>query len=205
MNRSILFGVLVAAVTAVALAGCGTAAMPAAAPAPQAAPAAAAEHNDADTTFATSMVPHHTQAIEMAQLATDHATSSKVKELAGQIEQAQGPEITQLQGLLAAWGEKPAPTSMGDMGGMGGMPMDGKAAMPGMMSDQQMKQLQAASGAAFDRMWLQMMIEHHTGAIEMARTELSSGTNAEAKDLAQNVVDAQQSEITTMKQLLTSL
>jgi uncharacterized protein (DUF305 family) len=77
--------------------------------------------------------------------------------------------------------------------------------MPGMMSDQQMKQLQAASGAAFDRMWLQMMIEHHTGAIEMARTELSSGTNAEAKDLAQNVVDAQQSEITTMKQLLTSL
>jgi uncharacterized protein (DUF305 family) len=205
MNRSVLFGVLVAAVTAVGLAGCGTAAMPAAAPAPQAAPAAAAEHNDADTTFATSMVPHHTQAIEMAQLATDRATSSKVKELAGQIEQAQGPEITQLQGLLAAWGEKPAPTSMGDMGGMGGMPMDGKAAMPGMMSDQQMKQLQAASGAAFDRMWLQMMIEHHTGAIEMARTEMSSGTNAEAKDLAQNVVDAQQSEITTMKQLLTSL
>ena len=202
MNRSVLFGVLVAAVTAVALAGCGTAAMPAAAPAPQAAPAAAAEHNDADTTFATSMVPHHTQAIEMAQLATDRATSSKVKELAGQIEQAQGPEITQLQGLLAAWGEKPAPTNMG---GTGGMPMDGKAAMPGMMSDQQMKQLQAASGAAFDRMWLQMMIEHHTGAIEMARTELSSGTNAEAKDLAQKVVDAQQSEITTMKQLLTSL
>jgi uncharacterized protein (DUF305 family) len=204
MNRTVLFGALVAAVTAVALAGCGTGATPAAAPAaaPSAAPAAAAEHNDADTTFATSMVPHHTQAIEMAQLATDHATSSKVKELAGQIEQAQGPEITQLQGLLAAWGEKPAPTSMG---GMGGMPMDGKAAMPGMMSDQQMKQLQAASGAAFDRMWLQMMIEHHTGAIEMARTELSSGTNAEAKDLAQNVVDAQQSEITTMKQLLTSL
>ena len=205
MTRTVLFGALVAALTAVALAGCGTAAMPAAAPAPQAAPAAAAEHNDADTTFATSMVPHHTQAIEMAQLATDHATSSKIKELAGRIEQAQRPEITQLQGLLAAWGEKPAPTSVGDMGGMGGMPMDGKAAMPGMMSDQQMKQLQAASGAAFDRMWLQMMIEHHTGAIEMARTEVSSGTNAEAKDLAQNVVDAQQSEITTMKQLHTSL
>ena len=205
MNRTVLFGALVAAITAVALAGCGTGVTPAAAPAPapQAAPAAAAEHNDADTTFATSMVPHHAQAIEMAQLAADRATSSEVKELAGQIEQAQGPEIVQLQGFLAAWGEEAAPTGMGGMHGTSGM--DGMGAMPGMMSDQQMKQLQAASGAAFDRMWLQMMIEHHTGAIAMARTELSSGANAEAKDLAQKVVDAQQSEITTMKQLLAAV
>lgn len=66
-------------------------------------------------------------------------------------------------------------------------------------------QLEGASGAAFDRMFLQMMIEHHTGAIEMAEVELRDGQNADAKALAQKIIEAQRAEITQMRELLTTV
>jgi uncharacterized protein (DUF305 family) len=71
-----------------------------------------------------------------------------------------------------------------------------------MMSDQQMQQLEQASGAEFDRLFLQRMTEHHNGAIAMANTELATGQNPEAKALAQQIVDAQQAEIGEMQGLL---
>ena len=80
-------------------------------------------------------------------------------------------------------------------GAMGGMPMGGMP-MHGMMSDAQMQQLAAQSGPAFDRMFLQMMIEHHTGAVQMAQTEQAQGLNPQAKELAGAIVAAQQREIT---------
>jgi len=93
--------------------------------------------------------------------------------------------------------------SSGSMPGMdsGTMPgMDG-GAMPGMMSAEDMKNLEQAKGAQFDKMWLDMMIKHHQGAIDMAKTELSKGGNADAKALAQKIIDAQQGEITEMQGL----
>jgi uncharacterized protein (DUF305 family) len=199
VNRRTVIGVLVAALTTATIAGCG-----AAAPAPTATPGAAAPpaaasattaHNDADVAFVQGMIPHHTQAVAMSQLTTGRASSPKVIELAGRIEQAQGPEITQMQGFLKSWN-----VAADDMGGMHDM-----SGTSGMMSDQQMQQLDSASGAAFDRMFLQMMTDHHTGAITMAETELRDGRNAEVKALAQKIIDAQQAEITTMRQLLTTV
>jgi uncharacterized protein (DUF305 family) len=75
-------------------------------------------------------------------------------------------------------------------------------AMPGMMSGDQMRQLGQVSGEAFDRMFLQMMIGHHQGAITMAKTELSQGRDLDARQLAQRIIDAQQREITEMQALL---
>ncbi len=105
-----------------------------------------------------------------------------------------------MHGFLAAWGAPENPPGSA----MSGMDHSQMSGMSGMMTEAQMQQLGQARGAAFDRMFLQMMIEHHKGAIEMARTELGSGQNPQAKQLAQTIIDAQQSEITEMQQLLTS-
>lgn len=151
-----------------------------------------AEHNDADVTFAQDMIPHHRQAVEMAQLATDRAQDPRVLDLASRIEGAQDPEITQMTGWLEDWDE-----DVPEAGGHEGM-----TGMTGMMSAEDMDALEAASGAAFDEMFLTMMIEHHRGAVEMATTELDDGQFPEALELAQTIIDAQNAEITEMEQIL---
>ena len=154
-----------------------------------------ASHNDADVTFAQQMIPHHEQAVEMSTMALDPAreASEPVRDLADRIGEAQQPEIETMQGWLEDWDAK-AEDHSGDMGSMGGM--------SGMMSDDQMSALAAATGTDFDRMWLEMMIEHHEGAVEMAETEITDGQDAEAKALARAIVDAQKAEITEMTRLL---
>lgn len=208
MNRKPVLGVLVAATTIV-VAGCGASAPgPASAPGASSSSSASTQRNDADIAFVQGMIPHHMQAVAMSQLVTGRASSPQVIDLAKQIEQAQGPEITQMQGFLQGWNVPATPTmgNMGGMSGMGGMGgTGGMQGMSGMMSDQQMQQLGSATAAAFDKMFLQMMIEHHTGAIQMAQTELRDGQNAEVKALAQKIIDGQQAEITTMNQLLTTV
>ncbi len=172
---------------------------PAAAPPPS--PAVAAAHNQADIAFVHGMIPHHSQAVAMAKQAPAQAENAQVEALAARIEQAQGPEIAQMRGFLAAWGAPENPHG----GGMSGVGHSQISGMTGMMTEAQMRQLGHARGAAFDRTFLQMMIEHHKGAVEMARTELGSGQNPQAKQLAQTIIDAQQSEIAEMQQLLTTL
>jgi uncharacterized protein (DUF305 family) len=154
----------------------------------------AAQFNEADVIFAQGMVPHHRQAIEMARVARQTAASTEVKKLAGEIEKAQDPEIQAMAGWLQAWG-KDVPTASSGMG-------HGGVNMPAMMSAEEMKALENASGAAFDRMFLQMMIEHHQGAIEMAGTEQANGTNADATTLAKQIETAQTAEIGVMARLL---
>lgn len=153
----------------------------------------ASAHNQADITFASSMVPHHQQAIEMADLALRRAASADVKKLATQIKGAQDPEIATMTGWLTSWGAAPMPSGDHDMGGM---------SMDGMMSTEEMAALEDASGSSFDRMWLQLMIKHHEGAVTMARTQLSQGQSPDAKTLAQAVIDGQTKEIATMTDLL---
>lgn len=153
---------------------------------------AAGAHNDADVSFATGMIPHHAQAVTMADMAAKKATNAEVKKLATAIKAAQSPEITQMSGWLKGWGQ-PVPDTTSSMGGMD--------MGNGMMTDADMKKLDAASGAAFDRMWLQMMIKHHQGAVTMATTELTAGSNADAKMLAQNIITSQKTEITQMQKL----
>lgn len=155
-------------------------------PSGQSAPGA---HNDADVAFATDMIPHHAQAVTMAKMVPTRASSQQVKDLATQIQAAQDPEIKLMSGWLEAWGE-PVPAAGAMQHG------------DGMMSMEDMGQLETATGAQFDTMWLEMMIEHHDGAIAMARTELTEGSDAEAKKLAQAIVDGQSKEIATMNALL---
>lgn len=155
------------------------------------------DFNDADVTFTQSMIPHHKQAVEMATMAKAHASSTKVKQLAHKIEAAQGPEIETMRGWLKDWGKS---ESDGSMSGMD----HGDSGMPGMMSDNDMTALNKATGPAFDKMFLTMMIGHHAGAIDMAKTEQSKGRNADAKTLAKDIEKAQNAEITEMKKILGS-
>ena len=131
--------------------------------------------SDADITFAQLMIPHHEQAVQMADMALQQATSPEVTDLATQIKAAQDPEIQQMRGWLQQWG---APEQMDGVDGMdhGDMDMGGQTA-GGMMSDEDMGALMDASGADFDRMWLTMMIAHHEGAIEMAEQVKAQSTN----------------------------
>ena len=151
--------------------------------------ASATSHNAEDGMFAAMMVEHHTQAIEMAKLAPTRARSPKVKELAAKIEVAQGPEIDKMSGWGDDWGTAVDTSKMHNR-------------MDGMMSDGDMESLENSAGAAFDTMFLQMMIQHHTGAIKMANTELKAGKYGDALALATSIAVSQQGEITQMKALL---
>ncbi|MGW0932317.1 DUF305 domain-containing protein [Streptomyces sp. NPDC002644] len=163
------------------------------APAPTSAPASAGAPNAADRAFATGMIPHHRQAVEMADLAPGRAESAEVKELAAQIKKAQGPEITTLTGWLEAWGEEVPGEDATHHSAHGS---------GGMMSAEDMEELRAASGAAFDEAFLRMMIEHHEGAVAMAEEELAGGSHGPARRMAEDIVASQSAEIDRMRELL---
>lgn len=160
----------------------------------------AGQFNDADVTFATEMIPHHQQAVEMAELAADRTHSPEVRQLAEDIEAAQGPEIETMTQWLEDWGQE-APSASMDHGDMGHGDSEG---MPGMMDETEMTTLEQADGATYDQMFLQMMIEHHEGAIEMARTEQANGGSPDAVSLAEQIETDQKSEIAKMDELLGS-
>lgn len=155
----------------------------------------ASNFNSADETFVTMMIPHHEQAIEMADLLlSKDGVDPRVTDLAQQIKDAQGPEIETMKSWLAAWG---APYDESQSGGMnhGG----------GMMSDADMTALESATGAEASRLFLEQMTQHHQGAIDMAQMELDTGQNADALALAQTIIDAQTAEIATMRDILGTL
>ena len=199
-RRVLLTGVAVAAVLVVPACGgsdhsSSSSGMNHAETAPSVAASAAGTFNDADVTFAESMIPHHQQAVRMAAMADGRASGAEVKELAGKIRAAQQPEIDTMTAWLAAWG-RPAPVPSMDMD---------HGSMPGMMTGADMTMLADAKGTAFDRHFLTMMISHHEGAVEMARHEVAEGSNTEAKALAQKIITDQQAEITAMRAILERL
>jgi len=162
-----------------------------------------AKFNATDVGFAQGMIPHHAQAIEMADLALTNTKNPDVLALANTIKAAQSPEIEKLSGWLGDWGQTIPSTASGsmdhDMTGMGGMMMDG------MMSQADMDRLETSTGTEFDRLWLEMMIQHHEGAVKMSKSEVAGGKNPDAVALAQAIISSQQAEITTMESLLTKL
>ncbi len=192
------------AVAGLALAGCASGAdtaAPGSTGSGSSAVASQGTQNDADITFAQGMIPHHRQAVEMAELAVGRSENPEVLDLATRIGAAQGPEIETMTGWLQEWGaEVPAGDAMGGMSGMEGM-----EGMEGMMTPEQMQALEQSTGAAFDRMFLEMMVGHHRGAVEMAQVELDEGADPAALELAQTIIDTQQSEITEMETLLTQV
>lgn len=169
----------------------------------------ATEHNDADVAFATDMIQHHAQALSMVDLTMGRPLDPEVERLAEDIRAAQGPEIETMSDWLTEWGEEVPPTMRDhshaghDTDGMGGS-MEGMddAEMPGMMSAEEMTALEEASDAEFQSMWLEMMVEHHEGAIEMAEQQQDDGRYRPAVDLAASIIEAQQAEIDTMESML---
>lgn len=195
LYRSRTTRALIAAGLAVVLAACGGGDDPTVASGgdtPAAVDGVSTEFNEADVAFINDMVPHHEGALEMAELAVDQAESAEVKDLAGRIVAAQGPEIERMEAMAKAWDVK---LSGGGMAGMdhggGGMDMSGDVEALGPLQ-----------GAEFDEEFLVRMIAHHEGAIEMAETVMSDGVNPQARELAEQILEAQQVEIVEMRGLL---
>jgi uncharacterized protein (DUF305 family) len=165
------------------------------APTPSPSSSTAAEFNDADVMFAQMMIPHHKQAVAMSDtILKKSGVSGEVTKLAEGIKAAQQPEIETMSGFLEAWGQKMD-------GGMGGMGQGGD----GMATKAELAQLEQADGADAQKMFLEMMVKHHTAAIAMAQAEVKDGKNAEAVQLAKDIVAMQQEEISTIKGILAGL
>ncbi|WP_367324986.1 DUF305 domain-containing protein [Streptomyces sp. HUAS ZL42] len=145
--------------------------------------------NSADAAYVRMMIEHHSQALEMTELAPDRAGSSDLKRLAERIAAAQGPEITSMRSWLKTHGEE-------ERGGG-----HDHAAMPGMATEAQLKQLRATRGKAFDDLFLTLMIAHHEGAITMATDVKAQGNNIQVEEMADDVVAQQTSEITRMRDM----
>lgn len=141
-----------------------------------------------DIMFAQMMIPHHQQALDMSELALSIAQSPDVLELAAQIKAEQDPEIT----LMRSW-----LTSAGASEDMG----HGSHGMGGMLSEEEMAALLQASGPEFEKLFLEGMILHHEGAIDMTQM-IQDSKNPEVKALAESIVSSQQIQIDYMKTLL---
>lgn len=151
--------------------------------------------NADDVAFATNMIPHHQQAIDLSALVPERSTNPAVMALAEKITAAQQPEINALRVFLVQWNENPED---GNAGGHEG----GHGQMQGMVDEATMAKLQTLKGSEFDTLWLESMISHHQGAIEMAKAEIANGENVDAKSMAQAIVDTQEAEIGEMNDIL---
>ena len=169
------------------------------------------EHNDADVAFASDMLQHHAQALSMVDLTRDRPLDSKVQQLTEQIRDAQAPEIELFSDWLTEWGEEIPPTVRDHVNaGHGSDDSSDPTAdldhgdMPGMMTAEEMDELESASDSEFQTLWLEMMIEHHAGAVAMAEGHQEDGRYAPAVDLAGDIVESQSAEIEAMRGLLDS-
>lgn len=159
-----------------------------------AARAAGPAHTEADVHFMHGMIPHHAQALEMAALVPSRSASEAVRAMALRMEISQKDEI----GLIERW--------LRDRGEQ--VPAHADHAMtmaPGMLTPEQMQRLRAASGEAFDRLFLESMIQHHEGAITMVRTLFATsggGQDSEIFQFANDVETDQRIEIERMRALL---
>ena len=142
------------------------------------------EFSSQDIMFAEMMIPHHEQAIEMSELALTNTTNPDLLALAEQIRGAQEPEIE----LMKSW---PGVDSMGHAG----------HTMMGMLDENEMEMLRVSTGADFDRLFLEGMIKHHEGAIDMAEMIIDSA-NPEVAELGNSIIATQNEEIQAMKALL---
>jgi uncharacterized protein (DUF305 family) len=156
-----------------------------------------ADHNEADVQFAQGMIVHHGQAVQMSDIALTNSTNPKVLELAKKIKEAQEPEIVQMTEWLVAWGQ-PVPDTMMDHSMMN----HGDMSMTGMISKEKMDAMMQARGENFDTMFLESMVEHHLGAIQMAQYALDNGKYPPLKDLASEIIRTQNAEILEIQGIL---
>ncbi|AJK70144.1 DUF305 domain-containing protein [Corynebacterium marinum] len=168
----------------------------------------AGEHNNADVMFTRMMIPHHQQALEMSEilLAKDDIPG-EVAGFAERVVDTQTAEIDQMNAMLETWDWQPGSGNMGNMGSgnMGNMGSGNMGDMGDMMDREGMTALENAEGAEAVRLYLEHMIPHHEGAIDMARNQVNNGDNPQAIALAEQMITTQEAEITEMKQMLQNL
>nr|WP_245190026.1 DUF305 domain-containing protein [Leucobacter exalbidus] len=175
----------------------------------------------AEAGFARDMQTHHNQAVEMSFIVRENSSDPAIRLLAYDIATSQAQQAGQMFGWLALWGlpqasPEPAMTWMhrpipGE-GGAHAAHTQGAASaaqsttppevMPGLASYEQVEELRAATGVAADRLFLELMIAHHEGGVDMADAIVKRSSNPTVTDLAGSMMKAQQSEIQLMRDLL---
>jgi uncharacterized protein (DUF305 family) len=154
-------------------------------------------YTEADVRFMQGMIAHHAQAIYMSKMAAGHGANPRVLKFANKIDQSQVAEIRLMQDWLRANNQVTPDTSSWRT-----------MHMPGMLTTEQLAQLEAAKGAEFDRQFLTLMIQHHTGALKMVADLLATPLAAQDVDVsvfANDVQTVQTAEIGTMEQMLDNL
>ena len=168
-----------------------------------------ADHNDEDVAFATDMIEHHAQAIQLANITIGRTgIDPRIAELAEEIRLSQTREIDTMSQWLRDWGEPVPETGFatGDSHSHSDDPMgslgEGHTEMPGMMSAEELRALANAPDSEFDALWLRMMVEHHQGAITMAQEVQDEGRADDVADLAADMESAQRVEVKDMQRWL---
>lgn len=147
-----------------------------------------------DAFWLNMMNAHHQQAIDMSDFATSKSKNSEIKALATAIRAAQGPEMEYMNGLLQAGGfTEPLDIT------------EHLAHMQGMLTADQLTQLEAKTGNDFDIAFLESMIAHHEGAVSMSENIMLATANTAIKELAAKIIEAQNAEIVSMRILLGQL
>ena len=158
-------------------------------------------YTDADVAFVQNMMPHHEQALVMTDLVADRTGRDDLPQLAERMDVSQRDEIALMERWLEDRGEEVTDASAGHDHGDGEL-------MPGMLTEDDLARLEAASGRAFDELFLQYMIRHHEGARVMVAELLSGGEGGQESDvfqLAQHIDSDQSIEIARMKSLLAEI
>jgi uncharacterized protein (DUF305 family) len=161
-------------------------------------------YTEADIRFMSTMIHHHAQAIKMANWATTHGASAEVQRLCARIINAQTDEINMMQNWLRARHQPvPVPNPDGMKMMMGGV--EHMMLMPGMLSEAQMKELDAARGEDFNRLFLTFMIQHHRGAVSMVKELLDSRGAAQDETVFKFASDVNVDQTTEVNRMLSML
>lgn len=166
-----------------------------------------------DVEFMQGMIMHHAQAVEMTALIDERSENKELRLLGERISKSQSDEMNFMKRWLAARGEPYSPGSGSGMSGMGSMAkkQDGSPKpmlMPGMLTPEQMDALRKANGSEFDRLFLNGMIQHHTGALIMVKDLFDSpgaGQDSEVFNFATDVDTGQRAEIRIMQGMLDAM
>ncbi|SHF68065.1 Uncharacterized conserved protein, DUF305 family [Jatrophihabitans endophyticus] len=158
-----------------------------------------------DLGFTQDMITHHVQAVTMAGVERDRTASKSLHSLAFDIETSQQFQVGEMSGWLDGWDE--GRNNAHPMAWMGHehMVMSASGLMPGMATPAQLDKLVRVRGTELDKLFLQLMIRHHQGALPMARYALAHGNSGYVRDLAQSVISSQSTEIVQMEQQLRAL
>lgn len=153
--------------------------------------------NAADIAYVRDMIVHHRQALDMAGLAPERAAADALKRLADRISGVQGAEIDMMNAWLRTHGQPTVDPAHPEHAGIAD-----HAGMPGMATPAQLDALRAARGADFDRLFVELMVAHHQGALTMSHEILNKGADVRVQEIADDVIATQSDEIRNLRAML---